>query len=379
MVGGHRSPRTAGCRGALVSKEIGTGRGLVSVDDEPDPEDASGRIRATVDLLGAALHVDPGVDVERRVHRAGRVGVDDEHVRGIATEFVDRATPAFEVFEDRRSQEPRCRSPGPAPGIDQPDQPVAAPRSAIAGVTSAWADPPTDTVRGRDESDDEPDQPPVTEPSRPYDRLAPATTGAIGDLQMPAVSMTRALRRQGEGPQHAPEGVVVSIGDPRRDQPVAAESAPAKQGGTLERLVRARRADGVSGLDRQRLIERAIHSRRATPGRSGGIPGGVRPSRSPAPTAAAHAVPDGTTRLTRPMPSASSAPTARPVSTRSSAQALTDEPREADGASVDEQHPTSSRTPRRSRPQQRPGGRTRSRARGRPRRRGPRPRRSPAW
>ena len=57
-----------------------------------------------------------------------------------------------------------------------------------------------------------------------------------------------------------------------------------------------------------------------TGGRCAGRSGGARPARGPRPRRVSRAVPSGTTLLTRPMASASSAPTSRPVRIRSRAR-----------------------------------------------------------
>ena len=58
----------------------------------------------------------------------------------------------------------------------------------------------------------------------------------------------------------------------------------------------------------------------------------------PAPRPPRGAVPVGTTRLARPMPSASAASTGRPVRIRSSARLGADQPRQPDRAAVDQRH-----------------------------------------
>ena len=113
-------------------------------------------------------------------------------------------------------------------------------------------------------------------------------------------------------------------------------------------------------------------------GRCAGRPGAARASSRASASASARAVPGGTTRLTRPIRSASSASTGRPVRIRSSARLV---PISRGSRTVP---PSISGTPQRrqktpsSRPRRRPAGRTRARARARRRRRSPRWRRSPA-
>ena len=89
--------------------------------------------------------------------------------------------------------------------------------------------------------------------------------------------------------------------------------------------------------------------------------------------------PCGTTRLTRPIASASAALTARPVRMRSSARPMADEARQAHGAAIDQRHAEAARRRRQApHPPRRPADRTTAPARARRRPHARRLPRSPA-